>query len=623
VVEEVLARRPQRQRGHLAAHHRPGRRRDVLRLSRRGGAHLKLFAKLAGFLLPHKWRIGAALVALLIAAGCVLALGQGLKHVIDAGFGSGEPHLLDQALAAMIAVAALLATATWFRFYLMMSTGERVVTDLRKAVFDHILGLDPAFFEATRTGEVMSRLTNDTMQLQQVIGFGVSMFVRNSLMMVGAAVMLFVTSWKLAALVLLGVPATLIPILVLGRRVRRLTRATQDRVADVSAYVDEAVHEVRTVQAYAHEDDDRAAFARHAEAAYGVALTRVRQKAFLISSVMLIAFSAVGVILWIGGHDVLAGRLTAGELSAFVFYAGVVATGAGTVSEVWNELQQAAGAAERLMELLATEPRIVAPAAPVTPPTGGKRVVEFDAVGFSYPARPGVAALERFALRVAPGERVALVGPSGAGKSTVFALLLRFYDPQLGAVRIDGVDLRDMDPRAARRLMAVVPQEPVIFAASVLDNVRYGRPGASREQVLAACEKAHALEFIDRLPQGLDTPLGERGVTLSGGQRQRLSIARALLADRPILLLDEATSALDAAAERLVQQALETLEAGRTTLVIAHRLATVQHADRIVVLERGAIVAQGTHAELMRQGGLYSSLARLQFLGGAHLERVA
>jgi ATP-binding cassette subfamily B protein len=320
---------------------------------------------------------------------------------------------------------------------------------------------------------------------------------------------------------------------------------------------------------------------------------------------------------------VLAGRLSAGELSAFVFYAVVVATGAGTVSEVWGELQRAAGATERLMELLATQPRIVAPAAPVAPAPRASRTVEFDAVGFSYPARPGTAALRSFSLRVAPGERVALVGPSGAGKSTVFSLLLRFYDPQIGAVRIDGVDARDMEPRELRRLIAVVPQEPVIFAASVLDNVRYGRPGASREEALAACGKANALEFIERLPQGLDTPLGERGVTLSGGQRQRLSIARALLADRPILLLDEATSSLDAAAERLVQQALEALEAGRTTLVIAHRLATVQHADRIVVLQAGAIVAQGTHAELMRQGGLYSSLARLQFLGGPAIERVA
>ena len=581
--------------------------------------------RLARFLLPHRLRIAAALVALLVAAGCVLALGQGLKHVIDAGFGSGDPRLLNQALGAMIAVAAALATATWFRFYLMMSTGERVVTDLRRAVFDHVLGLDPAFFESARTGEVISRLANDTTLLQQVIGYGLSMFVRNALMMIGAAVMLFVTSWKLAAFVLLGVPATLIPILVLGARVRRLSRASQDRVADVSAYVDEAVHEIRTVQAYAHEDADRESFARHAEAAYRVGVTRIGQKAFLISSVMLIAFSAVGVILWAGGHDVLAGRLSAGELSAFVFYAVVVATGAGTISEVWGELQRAAGATERLMELLETPPRIVAPATPLAPPPRALRRVEFDDVTFAYPARPGSTALERFTLQVAPGERVALVGPSGAGKSTVFALLLRFYDPQRGAVRIDGVELRDMEPRALRRLMAVVPQEPVIFAASVLDNVRYGRPAAGRDEALAACEKAHAMEFIERLPQGLDTPLGERGVTLSGGQRQRLSIARALLADRPILLLDEATSSLDAAAEWLVQQALETLEKGRTTLVIAHRLATVQHADRIVVMDRGAIVAQGSHAELMREDGLYASLARLQFLdsGVRKLERVA
>ena len=593
-------------------------------MPRRSGEDLlSNFARIAGFLLPHRWRIAFALVALLVAAGCVLALGQGLKLVIDTGFSSGSPALLDQALAGMIGIAAVLAVATWFRFYLMMSTGERVVTDLRKAVFDHILGLDPAFFESERTGGVISRLTNDTTLVQQVIGFGISMFVRNGLMMIGAAVMLFVTSWKLAAFVLLGVPATLIPILVLGRRVRRLSRASQDRVADVSAYVDEAIHEIRTAQAYAHEDADRTAFARHAEAAYDVALTRIRQKAFLIGSVILIAFSAVGIILWVGGHDVLAGRLSAGELSAFVFYAVIVATGAGTVSEVWGELQRAAGATERLMELLNTEPQIVAPAAAVAPPARGSRTVEFDSIGFNYPARPGVAALRSFSLRIAPGERVALVGPSGAGKSTVFSLLLRFYDPQIGAVRVDGVDARDMEPRELRRLIAVVPQEPVIFAASVLENVRYGRPGASREEALAACQKANALEFIERLPQGLDTQLGERGVTLSGGQRQRLSIARALLADRPILLLDEATSSLDAASERLVQQALEALEAGRTTLVIAHRLATVQHADRIVVLQAGAIVAQGTHAELMRQGGLYSSLARLQFLGGAPIERVA
>jgi ATP-binding cassette subfamily B protein len=551
-----------------------------------------------------------------VAAGCVLALGQGLKHVVDNGFGSGEPRLLDQALAAMVALAAALAVATWFRFYLMMSTGERVVTDLRRAVFDHVLGLEPAFFEATRTGEVMSRLTNDATLLQQVVGYGLSMFIRNLLMMAGATLMLFFTSWKLALLVLLGVPATLIPILFLGRRVRRLSRASQDRVADVSAYVDEALHEIRTVQAYAHEEHDRAAFGAHAEAAYRAGVARIGQKAFLISSVMLIAFCAVGVILWIGGHDVLQGRLSAGELAAFVFYASIVAAGAGTVSEVWGELQRAAGAAERLFELLATPPRIVAPLQPAAAPSRGALAIEFEQVVFSYPARPQLRALDRFSLTIAPGERVALVGPSGAGKSTVFALLLRFYDPQQGRVRIGGIDVRDMHPRALRGLVAVVPQDPVIFAASVLENVRYGRPDATPAQVLAACERAFALEFIERLPQGLDTLLGERGVTLSGGQRQRLSIARALLADRPILLLDEATSSLDAAGERLVQQALQALEHGRSSLTIAHRLATVQHAERIVVLERGAIVAQGSHAELLREGGLYASLARLQFLGG-------
>ncbi len=577
-------------------------------------------ARLARFLAPYRWRIAAALAALLVAAACVLALGQGLKLVVDAGFGSGEPQLLDRALGAAIAVAVTLSIATYFRFHLMMSTGERVVTDLRRAVFDHLLALSPGFFETARTGEVISRLTSDTTVVQQVIGYGLSMFVRNVLMMTGAAAMLFVTSWKLAALVLVGVPATLVPILLLGRRVRRLSRRSQDRIADVSAHVDEAVHEVRTVQAYGHEEADRAAFARHAEAAYAAAAAGIGQKAALIAAVMLIAFCAVGVILWVGGHDVLAGRMTAGELSAFVFYAGVVATGAGTVSEVWGEIQRAAGATERLFELLDARPGIVAPAAPRAAPTA-LRSLEFDAVTFAYPSRAASPALERFTLRIAAGERVALVGPSGAGKSTVFALLLRFYDPQAGAIRIDGTELREMDPRALRALMAVVPQDPVIFAASVFDNVRYGRPDASRAEVERACAEAFAAEFIARLPHGYDTPLGERGVTLSGGQRQRLSIARALLADRPLLLLDEATSSLDAESERMVQQALERLEQGRTTLVIAHRLATVQHADRIVVINRGALVAQGTHAELMRQGGLYAHLAQLQFLEA--LERAA
>ena len=578
-------------------------------------------ARLARFLLPYRWRVAAALVALLAAAGSVLALGQGVKFVVDSGFGSGDPRMLDRALGAAVAVAVTLALATYGRFYLMMSTGERVVADLRRAVFDHLLALSPGFFERARTGEVISRLASDATVVQQVIGYGLSMFVRNLVMMLGAATMLFVTSPKLAALVLVGVPATLVPILLLGRRVRRLSRATQDRVADVSTHVDESIHEVRTVQSYGHEDADRAAFGARAEGAYAAAAASIGQKAALIAVVMLIAFCAVGLILWVGGRDVLAGRLTAGALSAFVFYAGVVATGAGTVSEVWGELQRAAGATERLFELLDARPEIVAPAVPLPAPAA-PRLVELDAVTFAYPGRPQAPALERFSLRLAAGERVALVGPSGAGKSTVLVLLLRFYDPQSGAVRVDGTDVRRLDPLALRRLMAVVPQEPVIFAASALDNVRYGRPDATRAEVERACGEAFAMEFISRLPQGLDTPLGERGVTLSGGQRQRLSIARALLADRPLLLLDEATSSLDAESERMVQQALERLEHGRTALVIAHRLATVQHADRIVVMDRGATLAQGTHAELMRQGGLYASLAQLQFLGGAD-ERAA
>ncbi len=568
--------------------------------------------RLARFVAPYRLQVAAAMTALVVAAGCVLALGQGLKLVVDNGFGSGSPRMLDTALAAVVGVAALLSAATWARFYLMMTIGERVVTDLRRAVFGHILALEPAYFESARTGEVISRLTNDTAMLQQLIGYGLSMFVRNLLMMLGAAMMMFVVSWKLAVFIVLGIPATLVPIFLLGRRVRRLSRDNQDRVAEVSSYVDEAVHEIRTVQAYAHEGEDRRAFGAAAEAAFRSGVSRIAQKAFLIASVMLIAFCAVGLILWAGGHDVLAGRLTAGELSAFVFYAFVVASGAATVSEVWGELLRAAGATERLMEILDARPAITAPALPAPrPPHFG---VGFDSVRFAYPARPGTPALEGFSLEVSQGERVALVGPSGAGKTTVLALLLRFYDPQAGTVRIGGTDLREFDPAVLRRMIAVVPQDPVIFAATVLENVRYGRPEASREEVERACEQAFALEFIHRLPQGLDTVLGERGVTLSGGQRQRLSIARALLADRPILLLDEATSSLDAASERMVQQALEALERGRTSLVIAHRLATVQHADRIVVMDRGRIVAQGTHAELMGQGGLYANLAGLQFL---------
>jgi ATP-binding cassette subfamily B protein len=575
---------------------------------------VRQLVRLLRFVLPYKGRLAAAFVALLVAALSVLALGQGLRYVIDAGFGSRDTHDLNLALAGFVGIAALMALASYVRFYLMMSTGERVVTDLRRAVFDHILALSPAYYERTQTGEIVSRLTNDVTMIESVIGSGISMLVRNALMMIGAAAMLVVTSPKLAALILVGVPVTLVPILVVGRRVRRLARASQDRVAEVSAYADEAVHEVRTVQAYGHESEDSRRFGDRAEGAFAAQVTRIRYRAFLFASVMLIAFCAIGVILWIGGHDVLSGRMSAGQLSAFVFYAFIVASGAGAISEVWGDVQRANGATERLMELLEAEPAIASPPHPRALPSPPRGEVRLEHVTFRYPTRPDTPALADFSLAVSAGERVALVGPSGAGKSTVFQLLLRFYDPDAGAIVVDGIDARHADLHALRRRFALVPQEPVMFSGSVADNVRYGRPDASDADVRAACEAAYALEFVERLPQGFATELGERGVRLSGGQRQRLSIARALLADRPVLLLDEATSALDAESERSVQLALERLMRNRTTLIIAHRLATVRTADRIVVLEHGRIVASGSHADLVRQGGLYARLASLQFL---------
>jgi ATP-binding cassette subfamily B protein len=576
---------------------------------------LKTLARVAVFVRPYRRQLTCAAVALVIAAGAVLAIGQGLKGVVDRGFGTGDAGELDRTLALMLGVVVVMAGATYTRFYFVSWIGERVTADLRRAVFDHLLGQPPGFFETMRTGDVISRLINDTAMLETVIGSSASMAIRNLLLLAGGLTMLAITSAKLTLLVLAGVPVVVVPIILFGRRVRRLARASQDRVGDVGAYVDEALHEVRTVQAYGHEQEDRRRFGARVESAFAAGVARIRQRALLVASVIMLVFGAVGVILWIGGHDVVAGTLSAGQLSAFVFYAAIVAGAVGTISEVIGELQRAAGATERLFELLAVVPAIRAPEHPVALPAPAQGTVAFDRVVFRYPSRPDAPALDDFTLQVAAGENVALVGASGAGKTTVFQLLLRFYDPQSGAVRIDGVDVRDADPRDVRARLAVVPQDPVIFATSVLENVRYGRPEAGEAEVRAACEAAFAAEFIARLPEGYASNLGERGVRLSGGQRQRLAIARAILADRPILLLDEATSALDAESERMVQLALERLMAGRTVLIIAHRLATVRHADRIAVMERGRIAAVGTHDELLVRSPLYARLAALQFAG--------
>ncbi|WP_206198519.1 ABC transporter transmembrane domain-containing protein [Zoogloea dura] len=564
-------------------------------------------------LAPYRRRVLIAALALVTAAGAMLAVGQGLRMVIDQGFSAGNPDWLDRSLAAMFGVIALLAAATYLRFYNVSWLGERITADLRRKVFDHLLSLPPSWFEAGRTGEVISRLTSDTTQIENVVGSSLSIALRNALLLIGGLVMLFTTSLKLTLLTLAGVPLVVTPIVLFGRRVRKLARESQDRVAELGNRIDETIHEIRIVQAYGHEAADRRDFGQLVENSFATARERVANRARLVAAVMVLVFGAIAFILWIGGHDVLAGRLSAGELSAFVFYAAIVAGSVGALSEVWGELQRAAGATERLTEILSTQPAIQAPAAPRAFPLPARGEIELETVRFSYPTRPDTPALDGFSLKVGAGETVALVGPSGSGKSTVFQLLLRFYDPELGKVRIDGVPLADADPAALRSRIALVSQEAVIFAASVTDNVRYARPEASLDEVKAACAAAFADEFITGLPEGYDTDLGERGVRLSGGQRQRIAIARAILADRPILLLDEATSALDAESERMVQQALDGLMRQRTTLAIAHRLATVQKADRIIVMEAGHVVQQGTHAELIASDGLYARLARLQF----------
>jgi ATP-binding cassette subfamily B protein len=574
---------------------------------------LRVLKQLLVFLRPYRSAVLGAALALLVAAAAVLGFGVVLQRVVDHGLSSGSAAALNQALALFLVVVTVMAVSVAARVYLVTWIGERVVADIRKAVFAQVLRLEPAFFEVTRTGDVISRLTTDTSLLQVVVGSTLAIAVRNGLLIGGGLVMLTLTNGKLALLVLLGVPVAVIPLWLLGHRARRLSRHSQDRIADIGAFVDEVLYGIRTVQAFCHEAIDRERYGQQVESAFQAAIRRTRVSALLTATVMLFTFVAVSIVLWVGGHDVLAGRISGGQLSAFVFYALLVAGSVGALSEVAGDLLRAAGAAERLLELLDSEPAIRPPTAPVALPETPRGEVQLVDVTFHYPSRPERPALSHLSLRLEPGRKVALVGPSGAGKSTVLQLLLRFYDPEAGVLRFDGVDIRQADPHELRRRMALVPQDPVIFGADAWENIRYGLPGVDDTAVRDAAEAAHAAEFLEQLPQGFNTFLGERGIRRSGGQRQRIAIARAILRDPAVLLLDEATSSLDAESERLVQEALEELMQGRTTLIIAHRLATVRKVDQILVMDQGRIVARGRHDGLVAEDGLYARLAALQF----------
>lgn len=576
-------------------------------------ARLGSLRLLLPYVRSYSWRLAGSALTLMLAAGLVLGLGQGVRRLVDLGFASRSAAQLDQAALVMFAIVAALAVTTFGRFYLVSWLGERVAADLRRDVFDRVLTLSPAYFETARTGDILSRLTADIAVLQALIGSAVSQGIRNALMCIGAFAMLMVTSVKLAAIIAVVLPLVVGPLILFGRREKRLSRASQERVADLGAYAEETINGLRSVQAFTHEPVDRRRFAAEVERSFATALRRVLTRATLILVVIFLGFGAVTFSLWVGGQDVIAGRMTGGELSAFVLYAVLLATSGATMSEIWGDVQRAAGAAERLLELLGEQPTITAPPVPARLPRTLRGQIAFEEVSFRYPTRPGQSALDRFSLEIEPGETVALVGPSGAGKTTVLQLLLRFYDPQEGVVRLDGVDIATADPADLRGRLGLVPQEPMIFSANAWENIRFGRPDASDAEVRAAAEAASAAGFLDELPRGFDTYLGAKGVMLSGGQRQRVAIARAILRDPAVLLLDEATSALDAESEQAVQRAITALARDRTTLVVAHRLATVRRADRIVVLERGRIVAMGTHDVLAREGGLYSRLAALQF----------
>ncbi len=581
--------------------------------ARAAKAPLGSLRPLVPFAMVYRGRILAAFIALLMASLATLVVPLALRRVIDHGFSPEGQSVINAYFGGLIGVVAVLALSSGARYYTVVTLGERVVADLRSAVFARLTVLDPAFFDRSQSGEIVSRLTADATQVKAVFGVSISILLRNAFLFSGAVVMMVFTSPKLSILVLVAIPLIVFPLILSGRGVRRRSRAAQDRLADASAYAAEAVGAIRTMQAFGMGRTAAQHFAQASENAYVAARESIRARALLTGvAIFLISASVVGV-MWYGAQGVLAGTMTAGQLSQFVLYAVFGASALGQLSEVYGELAQAAGAAERLGEILVARPAIEAPAHPVALPAPPRGEVAFEGVRFQYPTRPEHASLDGISFTVAPGERVALVGPSGAGKTTVLQLLLRFYDPQTGRIRVDGVDIATVDPDALRERLSLVPQDPTVFSGSVIDNIRYGRPEAGEAEVARAAELAHADGFIRALPQGYATLVGERGVTLSGGQRQRIAIARAILKDAPILLLDEATSALDAESERAVQNALDTLMRGRTTLVIAHRLATIRAADRILVLDDGRIVESGTHESLLAQGALYAQLAALQF----------
>ncbi|MBT8147348.1 MAG: ATP-binding cassette domain-containing protein [Gammaproteobacteria bacterium] len=575
-----------------------------------------LLSKAFVFLLPYKKQIAIALVALIVTAGLTLGLVQYVRIIVDSGFVAGSTTSLNTAVVGFIVVAVLQAVGTFTRFYWVSWLGERVTADIRKAVFNHIIDLHPGYFEANLSGEISSRITTDTTLIQSVVGSSASIALRNILMLAGGVVLLFITNPRLTSVVLICIPLVIGPIMYFGRKVRSLSRSSQDEVANVGAYVGESILQIKTVQAFNHQQHDDQLFGDQVEKAFKVALNRIWMRSMLIAVVTTLVFGALGAMIWVGGQDVISGRMSPGELTAFVAYAVLVASAVGAISQVISELQRAAGALERLLELLEAENEITAPENPRHLDGEFKGLLEIDALKFCYPTRPDVPALDGMTMTVEPGESVALVGPSGAGKSTLFDLVLRFYDPQSGEIRLDGINIRDLDPLELRGHIAIVSQQPTMFTGTVWDNIRYGRPDASDEEVHAAAEAAFASDFIHKLPEGYDSHLGESGIRLSGGQKQRIAIARAILKDPEILLLDEATSALDAESEQKVQMALEQLMTNRTSLVIAHRLATVMNVDRIVVLDSGQLIDQGKHRELLLSCPLYAKLANLQFSEG-------